>query len=245
MNTIFERFKCLFVIGVGVFLFISCATLPSNISIPNKIDVVGTNAKFEQCKMSVQFSGPPRRISIYELNKFTQSFSKFFKWELDGLIFEQYRLEEDAVCMCRDLEYSLGEIQEFEKNIQLDLDKNVRFIQSYDLPHSKRVIEAEVTTIPDGFVDHVKFFFPIAAPKCTFILGVLSDPSTSSVSTNFFKTIQSTVETSPQPEGSPSVRPQSKPSVTERLEELNNLLRKELITKEEYEQKRKTILEGL
>jgi hypothetical protein len=246
MNTIFERFKCLFVLGVGVFSFISCATLPEHISMPNKLNVSGTTAKFENCKMSVRFSGPPRPFSTNELNEF-KNLPKFFNWELEGLVFEEHLLAEFAICTCRDLEYSLEEIQQNESQFQLN--KEFRFIKGYDSPYFKKVIEFEssnVPGIPDKIVARYKVIFPNAAPKCSFIQFVISDPATSSKSTKFFETLASqTNETTPQPEGNPSALPQSKPSVAERLEELNNLLKRNLITKEEYEQKRKAILEGL
>jgi Short C-terminal domain len=236
-------------LSAGVLILTSCAQLPKNISAANKTTVTGSIAKFEQCAMSVRFTGPSRAFTPTQLVEFTAQFAKevgkFAKWEVDVLVYDEYRLGEWAFCMCRDYEFSGNEISNFEKFSRSN--RKYKFTRAFDPPHSRRAIEVEG---PDGefgvgIKSRLLFMFPTKAPNCMFMQLVAFDTSTSSTAAAFIDTAQVAVEPSSGSAVSPPAPAQSRVSTSDRLEELRDLHRRGLITQQEYQQKRKAVLDGL
>lgn len=242
MKTNYARLWCL-AMASGLLALTSCAQLPSHISVGKKTTVAGTAATFEQCNISVRFTGSPRPLSSLELSAFSGIMTKFSNWEVDTLGYEQYRLAEFAVCICRDYEFSAGEISQLESTMQMN--KDVRFIRAYTPPYSKSAVEFESSEKSNGIIERVQMFLPNAAPKCMFLQSVKFEASKSSSSLGFLGTTEAARVRSSGSVGSPPVSEKPKATVAHRLEELGELRRRGLITKEEYEQKREVILQGL
>lgn len=233
-----NKFCCMVLLSAGILALSSCRQLPSHISIGNKVSTDDANARFEQCSMSVRFSGSPRPFSPHEMSEFEDLMTEFAKWEVDGLWYERYRLAQGAICICRDHEITETEIAQREA-AATRTKKDYKFIRGYNPPRSRRAFEVQAS-LSDGIKDHVQILFPIAAPRCVFVQFSRYDESTSSAATAFLNSYESPSRDSLKP-----ALDVPKRSVADRLQELHELRRGELITEKEYEQKRKAILDGL
>jgi hypothetical protein len=220
-------------VTAGLLALASCAQLPPHVSIPHKTDVANTSATFAQCAMSVRFTGPPRALSPQETAALGVQLTKFYKWEVDGLGYEQYRLMETAFCVCRDAAFSSSDIAQAESALRSN--KDYKFLGAYDLAYSRRAFEFESSASSNGITDRMQFAFPTVAPRCMFVQAIRFDSSTSSAAGVFFGTAQPATPASRSPSG----------SAANRLEELGDLRRRGLITEDEYQQRRRAILQGL
>jgi hypothetical protein len=85
----------------------SCA-LPPNVSIGNRVMLDGTRAGFQNCAVSVAFSGEPRALHPNESARYTAGLGKSTnsQWQVDGLVYEEFRASQTAICACRTAEFS-------------------------------------------------------------------------------------------------------------------------------------------
>lgn len=240
MDVRFNCFWCVAPLTAGILALTSCSQLPSHISVVNKVSLDNTSASFDQCAMSVRFSGRPHPLTSNEMSQFELwGMTKFAKWEVDGLSYERYRLTEYATCICRDHEFTDNEVYWAEERARTKKDS---FIRAHNPPGSRKALEFEAA-VSDGIKLRMQQFFPIATPKCMFLHIATYDESTSSAATAFLGSYQSAQHRSPEVSDSVVVKP--KPSMADRLQELSDLRRRELITEKEYELKRKAILEEI
>lgn len=206
-----------------VLLAAACATPKPNVTVADHVTIVGNDARFSACGLSARFSGPPKRLLAKEMSPVTSMLGGSANWAVDGLNHQQYRLEETAVCLCRDLEISEREMTSAEQAMRGS--KQGRFLRTYETPYARKAIEYEAT-VSTGIDSRVRAYFPSLAPRCMFMAAVTVESSKLADSLAFFGRL-GPVTTVP---------------ASERLRELGDLHRRKLITDREYEQKTMEIL---
>jgi len=225
----------------GAIFMAGCSQLPPHVSMTNQARVNGSVSSFGRCAVSVHFSGSPRALNQYEAADFAAPLTKFAKWEIEGLAYEEYRLVEYAVCICRDYDFSISDISQTETSLRNN--RNFKIRKATDVPFANKVIEFESASTPSDVGEHVRLLFPTKAPRCTFAQGVRFGANATDASKIFFATTEPySVE---RPDGRSSDRPAKQKSVADRLEALRDLRQRDLITQQEYEKRRKAILEEL
>lgn len=124
-------------------------------------------------------------------------------------------------------------------------NQEYRLLRSFEAPHSRKAFEVESLNNPQGITTRLVFYFPSGAANCIFVQGVSFTHSMPAAPTTFFDTLQLSVTQQAPTQKPSSLPPDAKASAIDRLEQLRELRRRDLITQEEYEQRRKAILDGL
>ena len=216
----------------------ACSQLPPAFS-PSIASATSTGVELGKCSVTATSSGVPRRYRENELRPAVDAMSNYAKWTVEGWVFEQYRFTESAICMCRDYPYTRGERVAVSANIQAQLrtsvpreftDASLGVFFDYDVP-----IESPAAK------DRVRVLYPTKADSCLAYLSTRM-PVTETSGSQFFLRL-SPSGAAPSSPSAPAAR--SNAAVAERLRQLDSLLKEQLITQEEYSERRRRILEAL
>jgi hypothetical protein len=173
----------------SVVLFASCAT-PPNVSMPDRVMLEGSRASFQNCAVSVAFSGAPRELHPSEAARYTSGLGKTGKWQVDGLVYEAFRLSQTAVCACRDAEFSDADIRQTE--LALARNPNVKMLPVASASFVRRTIGIDAPYGRAGeFVgDQALLIFPANSRRCVFIQGGKYLPTASDGLKAFYTTLE-------------------------------------------------------
>jgi hypothetical protein len=162
---------------------------------------------------------------------------KYSKWEIDGWGYEKFRLTEYAICLCRDYPFTANELKPnaelFSKGRSISNPRT--FMQEGIGP----AFEFEGAEPSAEAKERTRFIYPRNAASCIVAQSTRS-PSVEAAGSEFFSRLALS---------SSATKPREAPSGTaspaERLRQLDLLLKDRLITPEEYNEKRRVILERL
>lgn len=184
---------------------------------------------FQACRVSVTFAGSPEKVSANEVQRmYAQEANKYDKWEAEAWRSSQFRLNQIAICQCRD--YPITPIDT---------------AQIIGGPVKNEAVIAGIGTAKDYEQDQstqqrlrFRFIHLDAIPNCVFIQMVGAPPANETAASPFFSSL-----TPASTSGSP-MQPAAG-AAAERLRQLDQLLKERLITQDEYDVRRRRILESL
>jgi hypothetical protein len=167
----------------------SCA-MPPNVQTGHRVMLDGTRAAFQSCAVSVDFSGAPREMHPNEAARYTAGLGTTAeKWQVDGLVYEQFRMSQTAICACRSVVFSNAHIRATEA--ALARNPNVKTLPVAGRPFARRVIGIDAPyTAPDLVGDQALLVFPVNAPRCVFIQGGKYLPTAPDALKTFFATLE-------------------------------------------------------
>lgn len=225
------------VAATSLLALVSCVKQQDALTANEQSSFQGGRAIFNQCQVSVGFSGPARKITDNELSELDMMKNDFFKWEATGLAYSQYRLVEAGLCLCRDSEFTDNEVLMGIGKV-MGMPKHVNIL-SLDVDFSRKSLQVDQTNLVGGKIitERVRFHYPTASKACMFMQSTKFDHTTESKAVAFLDTGRSAFE------AMPANRP--KTMVTNRLEELKSLLDRGILTKDEYTKKRASIIDEM
>jgi hypothetical protein len=218
----------------------------SHISLAPRLGDLDVDVAFPKCGVSVRFSGKPRLLTQAELDKEGSRFGKEFKWEIDQLFFMGNGLNESAACACRNSPFTDSEVAAGEEAIRGLQGQVIRTITNDLL---RRAWEADYPTqvfnvnVPLARVRGIVSFSTVNK-YCIAMVQVAHAGIVPPRGEAFLRTFQVIPNAAPR---SAEVQrpPGAQPSASSRLSELQELLDRGQITKEEFDKKRKAILDEL
>ncbi len=182
--------------------------------------------EFAACRVGVSFSGIPEQVPKEETQKLIDSLGKYAKVDADARRFDQYRLSEVAVCICRDMPFT---DQDFEIGTFL-----VKSVYEIDGVGWATVIEQERSPAERMHTLAVRLG---QVQNCGMWMYVHAPPTNDAAKDRFFGTLRATqVATPTSPAGM---------NAAARLLQLDKLLKDRLITQDEYNTRRKRIVDSL
>lgn len=191
-----------------------------------------------RCNVRVIFSGVSRELSKLELNQLSAQASKYYKWQISGYAYEEYRRQEMAICLCRDAPFTKPETMEIAARLTATSDSTLQPVFAADPPGESvyGLSRDEATNTPGRF----RLLRPNGVDSCLLIQTLVPRWDQDKPSAFFagVSSLPSAVEKSATPVTKNS-------SVAERLKQLQQLLDDKLITRSEYDQRRKAIVEQL
>ncbi|HUQ26056.1 MAG TPA: hypothetical protein VM140_10315 [Burkholderiales bacterium] len=167
----------------------SCA-LPPNVSVANRVMLDGARASFQSCSLSVQFSGTPRELHANEAARYTSGLGKSARWQVDGLVYEQFSLSQTAICACRDAEFSNADIRQAE--LALARNPNIKMLPVATPRYVRGSIGIDAPYGRGGDVigDQALLLFPVNARRCVFIQGGQYLPTAPDALKGFYATLE-------------------------------------------------------
>ena len=190
-----------------------------------------TDIDIPKCDVRVGFSGVPRQFNSDEVEILKRG-SGFAPSAVEGWVSDRSPLWEAATCACRESPFSLLEINgvgaalvlhPYAKNVQVKQD-GVGAIVEYEEPNASLSVSGRSRLV-----------FPFTAPSCVVTLTARGPQSTAAVgSALLFSRV------GPIPKQAAINSP-----VAERLRQLDKLLSDGLITRAEYDERRRVILSQL
>jgi hypothetical protein len=189
----------------------------------------------KSCGARVTFSGPPERPSRDLMQAFSEFLGPYHRWESDMWWFRQYGLIEMAFCACRDSSFTVEEVA-----LDLSLGVGGFSITERDIkvPGFRSLTELEKNT--SGEVQIVRVGISETAPKCMLAQMVRSRGSDRGMVKPFFAALE--VQGASGSEPSPG---KSAGSASDRLRQLDQLLKEGLISRDEYDSRRRRVLDSL
>jgi Short C-terminal domain len=193
---------------------------------------MGGDISVSKCDIKVGFSGAPRALDSAELATATAYLPKFSKWSIEGWVLDQYRLLETVTCLCRDYPFAPNEVREIVNAARnTALTKNALVSET----SAGIVIDYEGPDSSPSAREHYRHIYPATRPSCFAVARVRAPEATAIESrASFFSRLTLS------PANAPSAL-----SVAERLRQLDKLLADGLITREEYAERRRVVLEQL
>lgn len=167
----------------------ACA-LPPNVSLANRVLLDGTRAGFQNCTVSVEFPGTPRALHANEAARYTSGLGPSAKWQVDGLVHEEFRASQTAICACRDAEFSNADLQQTE--LALARNPNVRMLPVATRPFARKTIgiDAPYGQAGDVVADQALLIFPVKARHCVFVQGGKYLPTAPDALKRFYATLE-------------------------------------------------------
>ena len=218
----------------------------THVSAPPRLTTdLDVQVTFPRCGASVRFSGKPRVFSKAELDMMAArpEFGPSFRWEMDVLIYVVGKINEVAVCGCRNSFFTDSEVA--KSDVDAKALPGAQFIRSITSENLRSASEWDAS-IGAGIFTRSRSItaYPKVDKHCFMHMQVSYAEALAPEAEAFLRTFEVVPLTSGvNPEGR---RPAaSKPSVSARLTELKELLDRGLITKEEFERKRQSILDEL
>jgi hypothetical protein len=218
------------------------ADKPSDVGFGSGAMPNAANAEFAKCQSSVRFSGQPRPHPDPGLaGAFANApHLRVAKWDAEDLIYEQYRLIQEGACVCNDtLPFDKISLKEMSGNFPSAAVKKLA-----TLTGSRATFELDMPAPETRFRRRIIMSFPTIDHKCVMMAGVAYLDEVPPEGHSFLATLRHGLQRGNESTESWPASGSSAPAVA-RLTELKDLLDRGLITKAEYEQKRKAILDGL
>jgi len=154
-----------------------CSGLPPHVSVPDAVVTDGRSAEFTRCALGVTFTGLPRKLGPNETPNIARSIGnlpKFTKWEINGLVWEETRRGEGAVCLCAASPLTPQQRSNVEASVR---NANEIDAKRIDVPFSLSTTELQ-RPIPFGgpLVSRLRYYFPSAAPACFLFQVAVFEP---------------------------------------------------------------------
>jgi len=167
----------------------SCA-MPSNVSLANRVMLDGTRAGFQNCAVSVEFSGAPRALHANEAARYTSGLGPSARWQVDGLVYEEFRASQTAICACRNAEFSNADLRQTE--VALARNPNIKTLPVATQPFVRKTIgiDAPYGQASDVVGDQALLIFPVNARHCVFIQGGKYLPTAPDALKRFYATLE-------------------------------------------------------
>ena len=167
----------------------SCA-LPSNVTIANRVMLDGARAAFQNCAMSVEFPGAPRALHPNEAARYTSGLGASARWQVDGLVHEEFRVSQTAICACRNAEFSNADLRQTE--LALARNPNVKMLPVATQPFVRKTIgiDAPYGEAADVVGDQALLIFPVKARHCVFVQGGKYLPTAPDALKSFYATLE-------------------------------------------------------
>ena len=221
-------------LGLIVVLLGACSALPPNVII-SEVTGEPIYATFQKCAVRQGFTGKPRPLRSDEMKQMESLFGQYAKWEIQALAFEQYRRSEMLLCTCRDYPFSETEIKtmaDAARSTKGSGDQKTFTLDGIGLGFDY----FGETSLPEA-VDKLRVINPQRAPSCLVIQAIRA-PTTDIDASGFFGRISMTIDDATKPRSTEG-------SAADRLRLLEELRKEHLISEQEFQQRRKVILEKL
>jgi len=168
----------------------SCA-MPPNVSQANRVMLDGTRAGFQNCAVSVTFSGAPRELHPNEAARYTSGLGPKARWRVDGLVYEEFRVSQTAICACRDAEFSNADLRQTE--LALARNPNVKTLPVATPPFARKTIGIDAPYGQGAEIvgDQALLVFPVKARHCVFVQGGKYLPTAPDALKRFYATLES------------------------------------------------------
>lgn len=203
-----------------------CTQLPSHNNIsPSPI--------VNMCGAQLQFSKPPRILSDAESQLAAGQLSKYAKWNITGWVVDEYRRSEVAVCMCREFPIEASEFKLIQSNILAQA--TLSGVKERVIRGIGNVTYYEPPVTNQQAKQRIQVFFPVKLPSCILLQSTVT-PAEDATSALFFENTKF---------GKPDSSNAESRSPAERLRLLEALKREGLITGEEYNTRKKAVLDSL
>ena len=225
-----------FLINVGITTFIIGCSTQQTLNAANA-GQSSTEVNFSNCEVKVQFTGQAREFNSNETLQLTGSLPKYGKWRATASIYEESRLTEWAACLCRD--YPFTDAEKFARPGVFQANASGRDLRIYDKTQIGSAFEFESPESNPTTLVRVRVSAPASAPSCLLLQGVAA-PESKSVARLFLEHASPSNHTKPE-----LAQAQESSSALLRLKRLDQLLDEKLITRDEYDQRRKIILDQL
>ena len=176
-------------LSVSLAALASCA-LPPNVSLANRVMLDGTRAGFQNCAVSVAFSGEPRALHPNEAARYTSGLGPSAKWRVDGLVYQEFRVSQTAICACRNAEFSNADLRQTE--MALARNPNVKMLPVATPPLARKTIGIDAPYGEESEVvgDQALLIFPVRARHCVFIQGGKYLPTAPDALKGFYATLE-------------------------------------------------------
>lgn len=150
----------------------------------------GARAGFQNCAVSVEFSGAPRALHPNEAARYTSGLGPTAKWRVDGLVYEEFSLSQTAICACRDAEFSNADIRQAQ--LALARNPNIKMLPVATPPYARNSIGLDAPYGQGGEVvgDQALLLFPLNARRCVFVQGGQYLPTAPDALKKFFATLE-------------------------------------------------------
>jgi len=167
----------------------ACA-LPPNVSQANRVMLDGTRAGFQNCAVSVEFSGAPRALHANEAARYTSGLGPKAQWRVDGLVYEEFRLSQTSICACRDAEFSNADLRQTE--LALARSPNVKTLPVATPLFARKTIGIDAPYGEGAEVvgDQALLVFPVKARHCVFVQGGKYLPTAPDALKGFYATLE-------------------------------------------------------
>ena len=185
------------------------------------------------CGSLVRFSKPPRALSEAESQLAAVQLSRYAKWTITGWAIDEYRRSEVAVCMCREFPIEPSEFKMMQSNIRAQ--PMIGSVKERVMRGTGNVVYYEPLVTNPQAKGRIQIFFPLQMPSCILTQSTVT-PAEDATAILFFENLQFR-----QPDGS---NEESKPPA-ERLRLLDSLRSEGLISIDEYNARRKAVLDSL
>jgi hypothetical protein len=170
---------------------ISCAT-PANVSVAQRVTLEGAKADFRDCGVSVVFSGTPRALYPNEAATYTRPLGRSGRWQVDGLAYQEFRLVQTALCLCRDTEFSNEDMARTESRMANNSNRTLMPMDS--LSFARKVIGFDSPYARGSITEQARLLFPHKARSCFFVQGGKFLPTAPDALKDFFATLQPLAE---------------------------------------------------
>ena len=213
--------------AIAVCLWLAVATFSGCAASPGRT-TVGAATLLPKCAASVVFSGPPRVLTPDEVLRATANLSGIAGWSAEGSFFDSPVLAEIAICICREPAFAETELVAMADSIRREQHGgkgSSSAVEGLGQTYDFGPIVSE-----RGLTERSRMVSLQGASSCFASLTVRELPS--SAPSSFLARITPTKRA----DGS---------GIAARFEQLDQLLRDKLITRQEYDAARKKLLEQL
>jgi len=175
------------IFGLCAALGVASCQVPPNVSDAGRVNIGGAQADFQQCTVSVVFSGEPRALQPSEFAGITSSLGRLaeWNWQVVGLAYEDNRFAQLAVCLCSDREIDDEKLAAVEAS--LARSRNFKLTKTDALPFARRVIAA--VSPYRASQPELRMIFPRRAPQCIFVQGFAAHAAAQETAQGFYATL--------------------------------------------------------
>ena len=186
------------------------------------------------CGLDVGFSAVPRRMTQDEIKSVSSSISSSYaKWEMTGWVADKYRLTENAVCVCRDFQFSNDEFQRIISTIRSQ--PYGATAKEVNIAGIGPTVQFESLSTSPMAKERVQMTHLADSPSCLLLQSTIL-PEAESQRSQFFYNLS---PIAPKKTSAAAATP------AERLRVLESLKADGLITADEYNTRKKVILDSL
>jgi hypothetical protein len=220
----------------------------SHISVPPRSGELAADVDFPKCGVSVRFSGKPRVLTKAEIDKTSAAgMSQNFSWEMDGVLYVSGFQNEAASCVCRNIVFTDSDLAGMQDDVRKT--PNSKILRTITHERLRLAWEADYLASSVGASGPLTRIRAISSfstfnRHCIANIQISYNESLAPSREAFLRTFQ-VMPAASDGHATPPKPVFPKASASSRLSELQELMDKGQITKDEYDKKRKEILDGL